>query len=276
MDEAATISLNSLPPSVLIDNGDALNALAGAALDGATTGLVASEQGRTLLSYVVRCALAVGDQASFPRSGAPALVYTGLVGIAPTWKSGSLGGLGRRLMTGCLMAHVNAIGTEIPISVRSRSLSAVPLTERLLFPAQEMAVYGNIFARAADRDLFVCFGEAVGQSLNGNGGLGTALGLPTYLDFRMCSVSQRCGFQRVGACYRWPSQPGVTRSACSTQAGDFYRACHEAPIEQGGTPAWNDAVSVYLQPADLALLLGEYVDFICDLTAGEICDLIPL
>ena len=276
LDEAAYITLNALAPDALLDNGDALDALAGTALDGAATELVDSESGRMLLTYVVRCALRTGEEAAFPRAGAADLVYTGLVGIAPSWKRSSLGGKGQRLMTACLMAHVNAVGTQVPISVRSASLREAPLTEKLLFPAQEMAVYGNIFAPPAERDLFVCFGRAVAQSLGGSGGLGTALGLPSYLDFRMCSVSESCGFDRVGACYRWPSQPDVTRSACGMQTGNFYKRCHEAPIEEGSTPAWDDTVSVYLQPADLALLLTEYADLICELTGGEICELLPL
>lgn len=276
LSEIATISLNALAPAALVGNGDALNALAGAALDGATTELVKGEPGRSLLSYVVRCALPAGDEASFPRPGGSHLVYPGLVGIAPGWKGRSLDGAGRRLMTACLMAHVNAVRTEFPISVRSATLREAPPSEKLLFPAQEMAVYGNVFAPASEQDLFVCFGEAVAESLGDSGSLGTGLGLPSYLDFRMCSVSQRCGFHRVGACYRWPSQPDVTKSACRVQAGNLYKSCHEAPIEEGSTPAWSDTVSVYLQPADLDLLLGEYGDLICQLTSGEICPTLGL
>lgn len=274
LEEAAYISFNALSPAALFDNGDALNALAGAALDGATTQLASSESGRQLLTYVVRCALRAGEQASFPRSGAPDLLYTGLVGIAPGWKGSSLGNKGQRLMTACLMAHVSAVGTQVPISVRSPSLREAPLTEKLLFPAQEMAVYGDVFAPAAQRELFVCFGQAVAQSLGGGGGLGGALGLPTYLDYRMCSVSENCGFNRVGACYRWPSQPGVTRSACEERSGNYYNECHEKPIEEGSSSAWDDTVSVYLQPVDLALLLTGYVDLICELTGGDICEIL--
>ncbi len=276
LEESPYITFNALDPAALLDNGDALSALAGAGLDRAATPLVDSESGRMLLSYVVRCALRTGEKARFPRAGGADLVYTGLVGIARSWKGSSLGGSGQRLMTACLMAHVNARGTQVPISVRSATLGTTPLTEKLLFPAQEMSVYGNIFAAPAQRDLFVCFGRAVAQSLGGKGGLGGALGLPTYLDFRMCSVSDSCGFNRVGACYRWPTQPDVTRSACEVQSGYLYRKCHEAPIQDGSTPAWDDTVSVYLQPADAALLLAEYVDLICELTAGQICDLIDL
>jgi hypothetical protein len=274
LEETAYTSFNALAPAALIDNGDALAALAGSALDGATTSLVNSQSGRQLLTYVVRCALRGGDQASFPRSGAPDLVYTGLVGIAQSWKGNSLGGKGQRLMTACLMAHVSAVGTTVPISVRSPTLREAPLTEKLLFPAQEMAVYGDIFAPASQRELFVCFGQAVAQSLGGNGGLGGALGLPSYLDYRMCSVSESCGFHRIGACYRWPSQPDVDRSACEVRSGNYYNQCHEAPIEEGNSPSWDDTVSVYLQPADLALLLTGYLDLICELTGGDICEIL--
>ena len=274
LEETDFITFNALAPAALLDNGDALSALAGDGLDGAATGLVNSEAGRSLLSYVVRCALPTGQEASFPRAGAPDLVYTGLVGIASSWKNAALGGAGRRLVTACLMAHVNAVDTSVPISVRSPALRDASLVEKLLFPAQEMAVYGDIFAAPAERGLFVCFGQAVAQSLGGSGGLGSALGLPTYLDYRMCSISESCGFDRVGACYRWPSQPGVTTSACEVQAGSLYRKCHEELIQDGPSPAWDDTVSVYLQPADLALLLAGYVDLLCELTAGEICELL--
>ncbi len=274
LEESDFITFNALAPAALLDGGDALSALAGAGLDGAATGLVDSEPGRMLLSYVVRCALGAGEEAAFPRAGAPDLVYAGLVGIARGWKGSALGGAGRRLMTACLMAHVNAVETQVPISIRSEALRDASLVEKLLFPAQEMAVYGDIFAAPSERELFVCFGRAVAQSLGGSGGLGVALGLPSYLDYRMCSVSESCGFNRVGACYRWAGQPGVTKSACEVQDGNLYRDCHEAPIQDGNTPSWDDTVSVYLQPADLALLVAGYVDLLCELTAGEICDLL--
>lgn len=274
LEEAPYISLNALAPDALLDNGDGLSSLAGDGLDGAATGLVDTAAGRQLLSYVVRCALPAGDDASFPRAGAPDLVYPGVIGIASGWKNGPLGGAGRRLMTACLMAHVNAVGTQVPISVRSDALSDASLLEKLLFPAQEMAVYGDIFAAPSERELHVCFGRAVAQSLGGDGGLGGALGLPSYLDYRMCSVSESCGFNRVGACYRWSGQPGVTKSACEEQSGSLYEDCHERPIQDGSSPSWDDTVSVYLQPADLALLVTGYVDLLCELTAGQICDLL--
>src|SRR6266545_1460615 len=261
LDDMDIISYNSLAPAALIDNGDALEELAGAALDGAETELVDSEAGRSLLSYVVRCALGATGSAAFPRASGPDLVYTGLLGFAPSWEDSPLEETKQRFMTGCLMAHVNAFGTRFPISVRSSALGTPLLTERLLFPAQELAVYGNYFAAPSERSLHVCFGQAVAQSLGG-GGLGGALGLPTYLDFRVCSVSDDCGFNRVGACYRWPSVPSVTTSACEVQSGDLYTHCHEAPFQQQTTPAWDETVSVYVQPGDLALLLAEYVELL--------------
>jgi hypothetical protein len=266
LDEVGFISYNSLAPAAFLDNGDALDALGGGALDGATTELVDSEAGRALLSYVVRCALATGDSAAFPRDGAADLVYAGQLGFATDWKGDSLEDSGRRLMTGCLMAHVNAFETQVPISVRSAVMGDAAAAEKLLYSAQELAVYGNYFAPASERELHVCFGKAVATSL---GPLGAVTGLlPSYLDLRVCSTSEGCGFHRVGACYRWPLS-GVTQAACETQAGSFYDECHEAPIQVQPTPAWDETVTVYLQPVHLTLLVTDYLELLCSL--GLLC-----
>jgi hypothetical protein len=273
LEEIDIITYNSLAPSALLDNGDALNTLAGGVLDGATTTLVDSEAGRSLLSYVVRCALGSTATATFPRTGLPPLVYTGLLAFTPTWKTAALTSTGRKLMTGCLMAHVNAFETQVQISIRNATVGDASPAEKVLFPSQELAVYGNWLAAASEREMYVCFGQAVAQALGGNGGI--LSGLPSYLDLRICSTSGSCGFNRVGACFRWPSMPQVTEGACETQTGSFYEECHEAPIEQmPPTPAWDETVSVYLMPTDLTLLLAEYIALICDLTGGEVCELL--
>jgi hypothetical protein len=268
LDEVDFITYNSLAPAAFLDNGDALNTLAGGALDGATTDLVDSEDGRTLLSYVVRCALSTGDSAAFPQGGGPDLVYTGLLGFAKGWKQASLGVSGRRLMTGCLMAHVNAFETKVPISIRNATVGDAGLAEKLLYSSQELAVYGNYFAPASERELYVCFGKAVALTLGPLGGVSGLL--PSYLDLRVCSTSEGCGFHRVGACYRW-ALSSVTQAACEQQSGSFYGKCHQAPIEVQTTPAWDETVTVYLQPIHLTLLLTEYLGLICDISGGLIC-----
>jgi hypothetical protein len=268
LEEVGFISYNSLAPAALLDNGDALHVLAGDALDGAATVLVDSEAGRALLSYVVRCALATGDSAAFPRAGAADLVHAGSLGFATDWKEDSLDGTGRRLMTGCLMAHVNAFETQVPISIRNAIVGDAGLAEKLLYSSQELAVYGNYFAPASERELYVCFGRAVALAFGPLGGVGGLL--PNYLDLRVCSTSEGCGFQRVGACYRWPLT-GVTQSACEYQSGSFYDTCHEAPFQLQSTPAWDETVSVYLQPVHLALLLTDYLELVCEISGGLVC-----
>lgn len=273
LEEVNFITYNSLAPAAFLDNGDALHALAGDALDGATTDLVDSATGRTLLSYVVRCALANGHSAAFPASSGPDLVYTGLLGFAPDWKLDSLDVTGRRLMTGCLMAHVNAFETQVPISIRNAIVGDAGLAEKLLYSSQELAVYGNYFAAEEERELYVCFGKAIGMTVGPLGGvIGGVLGLvPTYLDLRVCSTQGECGFHRVGACYRWPAMPAVTQAACEAQGGSFYDDCHEEPIEVATTPAWEETVTVYLQPVHLALLVADYLELVCEISGGLLC-----
>ena len=255
------ISFNGLAPESLVANGDALQALAGGPLDGATTELASTPDGQALLTDLARCALATGQSASFPRDGASDLVLPGLIGLAPGWKNGAIGETDQRFVTACLMAHVNGRATPFPISVRSGRRNA-SLVERLTFPAEEMAVYGNLFAPASEREMFACFGEAVAQTLGGSGGLGDSLGVPNYLDFRFCSIDQQCGFSLVGACFRFRSD--VPTSSCETRSSTIYDRCHERPIQEAATPFFNEAVTVYLQPADLALLLSEYTAVLCE------------
>ena len=235
-----------------------LTALAGAPLDGATTELTKSQDGQALLTDVVRCALATGESASFPTEGGTDLVLPGLLGLARGWSVGPIGETDQRFVTACLMAHVNGREVPFPISVRSSRRNA-DLVESLTFPAEEMAVYGNLFAPA--REVFACFGEAVAQTLGSSGGLSDAV--PNYLDFRFCSIDAECGFNLVGPCFRFPSSD-VTSSSCETRSRDIYERCHERPIQEAPTPSFDEAVTVYLQPADLALLLTEYTAVICE------------
>jgi hypothetical protein len=269
LETADYITYNSLAPGALTGNANALSALATASLAGATTDLVGSESGRSLLSYVVRCAVPEGGSASFPRPGDVDLVLPGLLGFVPAWLSGPLDAQGQRLMTGCLMAHVNAFQIQVPISVRAGALGSVSPEEASQFPAQELAAYGNIFlADPAARQLNVCFGEAVASALGLGGGLGN--GRPTYLDLRICSTDAQCGFNRVSACYRWPLFEAIETTACETLSDSVYNGCHQRPIEVEETPDWNEPVSVYLQQEDMDQMVEEYRELAC--STAPSCD----
>jgi len=273
LDETDLIMFNGLPPDVLLNSGDQLSALAGGPLNGASTPLADSADGQKLLTDLVRCALRSGNSASFRRSNGSSVSFPGLVGFAQGWKNGALDVTGQRLVTGCLIGHLNATGTTFPISLRSSAISGPNLIEKLTMTAQEMATYGNIFAPPGQRELFVCFGEAVAQSFGGTGGLDQDLGLPNYLTFRLCSLDGgECGFSLVGGCFRFQSD--VTETACEQRPnGDIFRKCHEAPIEEQGSPSHDETVSVFVNPADLGLSITEYLAVLCDL---GVCVGLPL
>ena len=260
------ISFNGLPPEALLQNGDALIALAAAPLEGATTELTKSQVGQALLTDLVRCALATGESATFTTEDGTGLVLPGLLGLARGWSVGPIGEVDQRFVTACLMAHVNGREVPFPISVRSSRRNA-DVVESLTFPAEEMAVYGNLFTPAPQ--VFACFGEAVAQTLGASGGLSDAV--PNYLDFRFCSVDAECGFNLVGPCFRFPSSD-VTTSSCETRSRNIYERCHARPLQEAQTPSINEPVTVYLQPGDLALLLTEYTAVICQ-TLGVCIDL---
>jgi hypothetical protein len=276
LEETNVIMFNGLPPETLLNNGDALGALAAGPLDGAATPLADSADGQKLLTDLVRCALKSGDSASFARSDGGSVRFPGLVGFSPSWKNGTLNEREQRLVTGCLMGHVYATGTTFPISLRSSAIPGPGLIERLTMTAQEMATYGNMFAPAGQRELFVCFGEAVAQSFGGTGGLDQEVGLPNYLTFRLCSLDadgSECGFNLVGGCFQF--RDDVTQTACEERPnGDIFNRCHEAPIQQQASPSHDEAVSVFVNPADLGLSIAEYLETVCNLLG--VCVDLPL
>ena len=279
--EIGSISMNSLAPAALLDNGPALSALGAGALANATTALVDSEMGQKLLKYVARCALPEGDAVSFPLSGGGELEEPGLLGFAPEWKQGALDETAQRVMTGCLMAHVNAFQIQVPISVRTAGKGEASPEEQQLFPAQEMSAFGNYFdADPAQRFLHICFGEGVARALGFEGGVGG--GRPAYLDLRVCSTQDACGFNRVGACFAWPQVLGIDKTACSDASGSFYSGCHERPIQlDPATQTWDETVTVYLQEEHLAQLVEEYRQEACAVSTlrcsgGAICAPSPI
>jgi len=269
LEDTSLVMFNGIAPDVLVGSADALRALAAGPLNGASTPLADTADGRELLTDLARCALRKGgllsppETARFRDSNGRSFTFPGLVGLAPSWRNGTLNVNGQRLVTACLMAHVNATDRPFPISLRSTAIASPDLVEKLANPSQELVTYGNIFLPSGERELSVCFGEAVAKSLGGNGGLNQEVGLPNYLTFRYCGVDGgACNFNLVGGCVAF--QPDVTQTACEQRPStDFFKRCHDAPIQQQATASHDDTVTVNVNPADLTLMLGEYLDDVC-------------
>ena len=105
------LSYNRLSYNRLSYNRLSYNPLAGPDLEE-------TEDGRELLSYVVRCALGP-DEGLVASDDGNQFDMPGALGLAPEWKNRPLDDDERYLISACLLAHVNAYGVSVPISVRA-------------------------------------------------------------------------------------------------------------------------------------------------------------
>jgi hypothetical protein len=134
------LALNRLALNRLALNRLALNRLA---LNG-TTELDMTEEGREVLKYVAQCALRDGDVLVAEHEGVT-YEFPGLLGLAPQWEDAPLQQGDQRMLSACLLAHVNAFGVSVPISLRDQgSLPSSP-DERIQYSVYEGTFFGQVF-----------------------------------------------------------------------------------------------------------------------------------
>ena len=112
------------------------------------TGIELSSFGRDLLKYVARCALPAGVSLQLKHDDTQDTVQ-GAFALASDWQTQPLSEAGKRWVSACLLANVNAFGEHVLVSFRASHLgmaSTVTDEERNRFPAQEGAFYGNLFS----------------------------------------------------------------------------------------------------------------------------------
>lgn len=189
------------------------------------------------LRYLALCALDEGSSLAVPWD-AGSIAYPGLFGLAPRWVEEGCDEDCQRWTTACLMAHANAAGEFVAISMRGphTGMTWGPGVEEL-FPLQEAAFYGNVFQDdtvTALPALYACFGRAL-ETAGAD-----------YLERRICSVSGACGAIVSGPCYH----PDMRVRPCDGDAGDagFYADCHVTTAAQfpADGPLYPEVVTTYL------------------------------
>jgi len=199
------LSGNGLSGNGLSGNGLLMNAL--------TTGIVPSgaminsTAGRATITYIVRCALATGHTINAKDSNNVSYPFTGAIGVAPEWETGTCGTTCQERMSACLLAHVNTSGVHIPIWLDSEG--AIGWTQNSSYPYQEGSFFGNIFVNPPK-----------GYFCNGR-------------DFDSGTVPGRLGAGQSYAPYYDPfGTPGPCSASCTASSAttngvaDGYSACY--------------------------------------------------
>jgi hypothetical protein len=217
---------SALTPALLSVYAPLARLLTLAGLDGLTIAandLLSTADGRTMLHYLVKCALPSGESLTASYLGVEH-TFPGHVGIAEEWASGALTTSGRRWLSACLLAHVNATTTGVSILLRGDhpALGEAVGSQGDSYTLREGAFYGDIFGLVPKS--YACSG--VGST-----------------SARVCTSSlaglSPCGFIVPGSC----------GGACEDLEDDYYTSCHSGLIlPLLPTTEYPETITVYLQP----------------------------
>jgi hypothetical protein len=220
---ANALTANALTANALTANALTANALTANAL---TANALATDAGaRTVLKYVVGCALPAGVHFDLVLDGVTC-AYDGQIGLAPAWGNpgGHCDAACRTWVSGCVLSRLNYVGQSVAISVRGAAAAlAAPSAEQLAYPHREATYFGDVFASPQVRLLCLPSGATA--------------------DPRVCGPSLAgCAVTTVGFC----------EGACGAPRADgSFPECHdrlrtEAGSFPAGTTAFTGSVSVFL------------------------------
>jgi hypothetical protein len=178
--------------------------------------LLATEEGREVLTYIISCAVPEGVALTVenPPPGAPS-EYFGSLGLAERWLDRPLDETGERWVSACLFARVNANEESVPISLRgSHPQLATTPAEVAGYTLQEGAFWGNYFV-PLDQEIqwYSCRGRA--QAAGETGGLADRDCAEASATDPNVSV---CGFRFAGDCFGH-------RGACDKEKRGNFSEC---------------------------------------------------
>jgi hypothetical protein len=146
-----------------------------------------------LWKYTARCALRDDQELETPAgSNGDKLKFKGALGLAPEWREGKCDGACQEKVSSCLAALTNQTGNHVQVSMMSADPSLAKMSANdndLLYPFQEGAFFGNVFAGEA----YVCHGRDAekGKQLKRFCALapGLCTGIANFYDAGSCEQS---------------------------------------------------------------------------------------
>lgn len=133
----------------------------GTLIAGDVEGLEGSKATRSLLSYIVRCALRPGDVLMVSHEG-HAFQFPGQLGLAAAWEARGLTIDEMEKVSGCLIAHVNAFRTPVQLSGRMVGSLGADEAERAGYRGYEGTFFGRAFITPSEDEsiaLYACQGD---------------------------------------------------------------------------------------------------------------------
>ena len=215
------ITSNAITSNAITSNAITSNAITSNAI---TSNALHDPSAREFLQYVVSCALTPTQSVTYTVDGE---TYTdqGQLGLAPQWgqPNGHCDKTCQEWVSGCLLARVDFLGVERPISVRGTNpgLKITP-EERADYPHYEATYYGNVFQAPQIR--YACL-------LPGH-----------HADTRVCGPSlDGCVVTFTGDCLENCDFPLLDGA---------FPDCRNKPWWEPGATSYVGSVTVFLPPSD--------------------------
>ena len=192
--------------------------------------MAASGAGLQLLEYSARCMFAEGATVELDTLHGPQTIPNARsLALGPEWKKRGLDEIEQKALMGCLLAHINATGNAVDISVRTwtppGSPNPIPTTpsEAAEFTYLEGAFYGRPgrlhLADEVNRTFqLVCYGPALARC---------GANAPTIMYNRLCTLGGCDDLAIIGPC-----EDPIAPAACMPRSGDAYDECY--PVAGAG------------------------------------------
>lgn len=252
------IATNQISSNKIATNGILLN-------ENTSQELLATADGREVLSYVIGCAIPANVTLIGKYAGVT-YQFQGDIGLAPSWLKQPLRETDQRWVSACLISRVNLF--EIPVSISIRGPHAalkVTQNEARDYSAEEGAFFGNVFTPGDEPIIWnACRGRTQASGESGDLALRDCTEPdPANPGFTMC------GFTFAGDCADWvqprnayacqkfqePARPRGHHDRdddldTRDYRGGYYERCHDEP----GFGRWHHAerytevVTVFVQP----------------------------
>jgi hypothetical protein len=230
------LSGNGLSGNGLSGNGLSGNGLSGSSLlvnplttaINSSTFFMNSADGRSLLSYMVRCALPEGHSITKQDSHGASYTFQGALGLTPGWETSTCSGSCQQWISSCLLAHVNTAGIHVPIWIVGQN-SYLGWGQSPSYPNQEGTFFGNIFQpnTAGKIDAYYCEGPGFDKTVV-DGRLGSSQAGAPYRDMFAS------GYCHVNGC--------TPSTAKTNNVPDGYTSC---VMGDGQMNTWTSLVTVW-------------------------------
>jgi hypothetical protein len=142
------------------------------------SGLMTTADGRTTVSYLVKCALPAGRSITKADQTGKLYTFAGQVGVGSEWETGACGPSCERWISACMLAMVNTTGDHYPLWLVAQN-PAVNWGLDPSYPFQEGSFFGDIFT--SPPYAYYCGGRDFGISPV-PGRIGSVQNTPPYSD----------------------------------------------------------------------------------------------